>query len=460
MKMSQVLLGLKDSEIAEKDKTFYFVNKIGGLPNWIKEDSKIPCCQKCQNVMLLVVQLCCPLEGSPYHRTLYIFTCVNKECWNHPHSWQILRSQVLDTPITKDTKPNKAVSDDDWGVNSGDWGTPDDDWGSDDYVTNSGCDSDHCSSSNAKKESDDWGTDINDWGMDTGDIPNIHEKKEMNQNICQQKNFDHPIGGIQDLNVQKMSQENMEDPSDSVDDINMASLNVHDFEDDEKEIESSSAVKPSDDSLITEESVNNMLGLLATGNQSHSQNQKNVCMHTEYKCLVPYYIEVVEETVYSSAEDTKHVQKLIRQYKQTENIDLQDTENVTSGKGAGGESYEKERAVHGDTVFHKFIKKTSICPQQCIRYQWNGTPLFISTPKDKKALNYKCVHCGEENVYELQLMPALVNVLQIPGMSGPATEFGTIIVFTCRSSCWKHGDNYRREQVLVQSDPDQHLFCK
>lgn len=229
-------------------------------------------------------------------------------------SWQILRSQVLDTPITKDSKQNKAVSHDDWGVNSGDWDTPDGDLGSDDYVADSGCGT---GSSGSKKESDDWGTDADDWGMDTRDVPDIKENKGMDQNICQGKDLDLDMPNVTPVK---------NNPSDIVDDINMSSLNMHDFEDDEKEVKDSSAVKPSDDSLISEESVNNMLGLLATGNQS--LNQKNVCIDAEYKCLVPYYIEVAEESVYSS-EDTKHVQKLMQQYKQTENIDLQDTESVT-----------------------------------------------------------------------------------------------------------------------------------
>lgn len=43
-------------------------------------------------------------------------------------------------------------------------------------------------------------------------------------------------------------------------------------------------------------------------------------------------------------------------------------------------------------------------------------------------------------------------------ISGPATEFGTVIVFTCKNSCWDDKSTTKQELVLVQPDPDHHLF--
>ena len=39
-----------------------------------------------------------------------------------------------------------------------------------------------------------------------------------------------------------------------------------------------------------------------------------------------------------------------------------------------------------------------------------------------------------------------------------SVEFGTVLVFTCRGSCWSDSDVWREESVLLQHDPDQHRF--
>lgn len=43
-------------------------------------------------------------------------------------------------------------------------------------------------------------------------------------------------------------------------------------------------------------------------------------------------------------------------------------------------------------------------------------------------------------------------------ITGPATEFGTVIVFTCKNSCWDGKSRTKQEMVLLQTDPDHHLF--
>ena len=41
---------------------------------------------------------------------------------------------------------------------------------------------------------------------------------------------------------------------------------------------------------------------------------------------------------------------------------------------------------------------------------------------------------------------------------GVAVEFGTVLIFTCKQSCWEEGAAFRTEHVIVQADPDQDLF--
>ena len=47
------------------------------------------------------------------------------------------------------------------------------------------------------------------------------------------------------------------------------------------------------------------------------------------------------------------------------------------------------------------------------------------------------------------------NVHVFPGV---AVEFGTVMVFSCKQSCWEDGSGFRSERVIVQADPDQDLF--
>ena len=104
-----------------------------------------------------------------------------------------------------------------------------------------------------------------------------------------------------------------------------------------------------------------------------------------------------------------------------------------------------------------------------------------------------CNSCGEKRVFELQLMPALVSLLEIDreGNRGPLVdnkarseeytpsnrdrdmcvqdeefmklnsaciEFGTVLVYTCSQGCWSDDVLFQKEYAIVHSDPDQHLF--
>lgn len=58
--------------------------------------------------------------------------------------------------------------------------------------------------------------------------------------------------------------------------------------------------------------------------------------------------------------------------------------------------------------------------------------------------NANCKHCGKELIFEVQLMPALVQFIEI--------EFGTVLLYTCSDNCYS--SNYVLEYVIVQNDVD------
>lgn len=177
----------------------------------------------------------------------------------------------------------------------------------------------------------------------------------------------------------------------------------------------------------------------------------------------PFFISVMEEAdLFGEGGDLQHVQELLREYERREGTVAEELDG-TRGRGGGGgeEKYEKTRAKHGDAVFSRFMKKISLCPQQILRYCRGGKPLFISEPPSNMAqVVSACSSCGGSRTFELQLMPALVSLLQRKDSSTEVElEFGTVLVYTCANSCWAAGSGAAVEELcFVQTDPDQQLF--
>ena len=122
------------------------------------------------------------------------------------------------------------------------------------------------------------------------------------------------------------------------------------------------------------------------------------------------------------------------------------------------------------------------------RYSWKGSPLLITEgPVPEETL--QCKFCGSPCVFEFQLMPPLVYLLQksvqertdhsvklnpsakisrlenqhtgresglVLPPPAPPVEFGTVLVYSCCKSCWEDvgGAVFREECVLVQAEPD------
>uniref|UniRef100_A0A1B6EQJ5 Programmed cell death protein 2 C-terminal domain-containing protein n=2 Tax=Cuerna arida TaxID=1464854 RepID=A0A1B6EQJ5_9HEMI len=114
----KVYIGFEDESITHKHRSAvtFTTNKVGGKPDWIENNSVLrnPLCSLCGLIMPLVVQVYAPLEKSLYHRTLYLFGCVNPNCWNKNESWVCLRSQMLDTNTVELEKGKTTVESFDW----------------------------------------------------------------------------------------------------------------------------------------------------------------------------------------------------------------------------------------------------------------------------------------------------------------------------------------------------------
>ncbi|KAF9522690.1 programmed cell death protein 2 [Crepidotus variabilis] len=179
------------------------------------------------------------------------------------------------------------------------------------------------------------------------------------------------------------------------------------------------------------------------------------------------------------------------------------------------ETYENSMEV--DQVFERFMKRVEWESEQCIRYELKGTPLPFATDKTFDLLWYSppedplpvtkavfkvtttqkrmfnpsavapCSQCGAARVFECQLMPNLINILQVNPVGGKSEgeekitdeerrkevekvlkgggdltekrgmEWGTCMIFSCGQDCSISGlkgekDVWREEIVYVQWD--------
>ncbi|KAJ1948826.1 hypothetical protein FBU59_001417 [Linderina macrospora] len=215
--------------------------------------------------------------------------------------------------------------------------------------------------------------------------------------------------------------------------------------------------------------------------------------------LVPaQYLAIDEEVLETAAIADKYAFE-IQQAEESLN-DGPSTGKHSDGSGGGeewsGERYERSVRPQGtDAAFEQFTDIASQNPEQVIRYQFGGTPLFYSfqdhtaqllnPSSTSPSIDYddddddaeeavrtqlrkystdklpRCPHCNGKRVFECQLMPAILTVLPLSThvpkqdtvseeggskeQSGGkwmqaldlGVEFGTMMVFSCENDC--HG---------------------
>lgn len=187
-----------------------------------------------------------------------------------------------------------------------------------------------------------------------------------------------------------------------------------------------------------------------------------------------FYVNVLEESGLSVCDSFEYEMGLLKDYEAREGP-LHDGNTPSKVN----EKYEKTAIADGDRAFHKFKKRIQHCKEQCLRYEWNGSPLLISEiVKPTQATDNipPCSNCGCDRVFEMQLMPALASLLQAKksATSDKVTsqgaclckdytrmDFGTILIYTCSKSCSKteNGENIpNNEFVITQSSPDSEML--
>lgn len=409
-----VQLGFVDDEWLDNDKADFYMNKIGGLPDWCNEGCSIPKCGNCGMEMVQVVQVYAPLTNTSYHRTLHIFGCLQPTCWNKDESWACVRSQKLDTSTTvaeqipDPTRTHQPVTD---------WLGDADDWGDDDK---------------------------NDWGG-----------KDDNGNPAIMSNISTPspvgaVGGVTKLGPSR--------PHDNTSDIPFGNLSIKDSEmiDDPNANVGASAKNEvtAHVEMDAEDAATVALDSPEVANTNLPQLFSLPKGATRKGRLRSAYVWVEEEGVRQGVnQKSDHATNLLMEYQAQEALEkiVQPAKKIASG---GFDTYEKSVPSHGDVYLHKMICVLQDNPGQVLRYTrgTNSPPLLLRPMQGN--IPHPCKHCGAESVFELQLLPSLVSQLRLNSVDDTMAplEFGTVHLFSCSKSCWTQDGQGRLENVVVQPE--------
>ncbi|KFQ23141.1 Programmed cell death protein 2-like, partial [Mesitornis unicolor] len=332
-----------------------------------------PRCGLCGTALAHLVQVYCPLEGSPCHRLANVFACAGRGCWGAPRSWKVLRSHYLQTQ-EKETQGYSIKQKQESNFAAKDW-----------------CD-----------EADDWGLCDGAESLASASLQLLGLNETVSSSLSREMEC---ASQFQQLHLSEAMNTS-------------SSLNTH---------------PPASEGMV-----------MATDNSA--------------PVFQPFYISVVDEEDCIGFLDTDHADKLLKEYQQREGVDLEQLMSESFPGEGDNEKYEKSEVKSRDRTFHKFMKRISVCQEQILRYSRGGQPLFITCPPANIDQGIPaCSNCGSNRIFEFQLMPALVSMLQSD--SDLSVEFGTAIVYTCERSCWSTNHQTPLEEfIFVQEDPDQRLF--
>ncbi|XP_059478816.1 programmed cell death protein 2-like [Neocloeon triangulifer] len=405
-----VLLGFEDERVTEKNRPFvdYTTNKIGGTPDWHPtKELPLTKCKLCGSNLALVVQIYAPVEGSKFHRTLYLFACIQPPCWNRPESWLCVRQQSL-----SQNSPDKESE----------------------------------TSLRTTIGSTSWGDDADNWGADSDEDENLPSVEEENGNVIFQK----PQRPHEDTDTdESCSIEDLSDPN-----ANSAGAEgAFAVEFNSKCAIASAEIEIGDESEIVSIDTPTQPRQVS---ELFSHPSMPTPTHPEF---LSSFISVAEEVPQEKkAKLTEHELSLLQAYQQSElgggDVIFDGRKmkvEVAGGAETTGEQYEKDLPSHGDVLAHRFISRLQESPGQVLRYGLGADPMLLK-PLPKQKL--RCNQCGSDLTFEMQLLPPLLTLLHLT-QGGPgcrnALEFGNVLVFTCPMACWDQ-KGYQEERIIIQAE--------
>lgn len=104
---------------------------------------------------------------------------------------------------------------------------------------------------------------------------------------------------------------------------------------------------------------------------------------------------------------------------------------------------QSHAAVDEDKVFAHFRKRIGANPEQVLRYDRGGEPLWVAA-EPKPTEIPPCEFCNGPRQFEFQILPQLLYQLHENTL-----DWGTLVVYTCTNSC-DDGPDYKKEFIFKQ----------
>ncbi|KAM8809356.1 programmed cell death protein 2 [Eudromia elegans] len=132
--------------------------------------------------------------------------------------------------------------------------------------------------------------------------------------------------------------------------------------------------------------------------------------------------------------------------------ELRDTGSASGAQESLDEATLEAMAKHeteDDKIFQKFKERIAAEPEQIIRYCRGGEgPIWVSGENIPEEKDIPDCSCGAKRIFEFQIMPQLLNHLQVDSL-GESIDWGTLVVYTCAESCNQDG-RYLEEFIWKQ----------
>ncbi|KAI1319158.1 hypothetical protein EDD11_004801 [Mortierella claussenii] len=450
-----VLLGMPDSAMECQDDSDPYVTKIGGVPTWLDQDVPAPArygiCGVCGKTMYLLLQAYVPLEKSPYDRVVYVWACNQRLCMRKNGSFRIVRALKLNAEYAQklEKKSKPAVASIPSAMSTAGLGAP------------------AIAATNpfAAPGAFDMGNAL--FGGVGAGFSNPFATHSSAPNPCAP-----PTG------------------------FGVGSL--------------ASAPAPKSFADVTSVHVPQEESSSESDDEEAPENQDITSREWPEKLpsFDPYYLYITEEVLEDSAAlDDEISQRYSHFLALEECVSKSDDDEECNGKSTtatwSGETYEKAALPKGvDKAFQKFTERVQAWPDQCVRYDFPGSPLLFSY-SDRTAQTLlpphttvhskhtrpsphripRCPDCKGPRGFEFQLMPNLLSLLDVTSprylseeerksvkerkgaqVFDTGMEWGTILVYSCAEDCFgrnkagvaaegSHGQHkvkYFEEVALVQ----------
>ncbi|XP_033107357.1 programmed cell death protein 2-like [Anneissia japonica] len=176
------------------------------------------------------------------------------------------------------------------------------------------------------------------------------------------------------------------------------------------------------------------------GTGSHKPNAPTMVLFPEFEVVMETEEQEIKPVL------TKPEDKLLNEYsQQMANDEGKKTAALTfDEKELEGMAYGEE-----DKQFRKFKEKTEMEPEQVLRYQRGGQPLWVSSEGQPKESDIPKCHCGANRQFEFQILPQLLVYMNVDSIQD-SIDWGTLLIYTCSNSC-DEGLAYKSEFLWRQN---------